>query len=645
MSSTPFNDKYRSKSIYKFSPIPIGDFEESPNSVTVKKDNSLNESIILVPKHTTMKTSRSNLNLPPLTRMVDENKSVKETNSKSLFSSDSDIKENVSRRAKDKDVEIKSSDNATNDEVVSILGANKCKLSPKVQISSLQISELEPFLGFSNNSINKVTEIKDITVDSDKDDSIILSTVTRSKCTQKALQWSKTDKNQSEESKAEKQDLCNNSEAEISGNDMNTSTDDILAQDMNTSEAELTMPSKLFLGFSEVKTDCDVTFKSEQNSKISDNNASKENTSFDSQNVDRVSPGSETVDGESLYSQHCDRESLYDTCNSEDSLEEKIPVREPVIKVERLNDSVFQKYYKEMADYETSDNSLRACIDEDTDEASEDISDAYASFERSDSNEHSDTEDCTKIDIDLKQNENKSRNSYDDGNEINSTADEIVSNNDLITKEEDLNISSNPEEVFISFVTTRRGKEVPKNATIFILDSSNDSITSADCDKTVLSNTRVNLSDIRNVDKADCDAKNVSFDTEMSENQTLMTELDLKQQTYGISDITTVKTEDSANEDKIISFVTNRKSTKLPRESNLPNISENTKVSEVDIKPGIVLQPGKKWERSLSIYKRMTMIADHFDNSFLDDDDLHTKGRKYRQSVISTMEMQDYRGM
>lgn len=64
-----------------------------------------------------------------------------------------------------------------------------------------------------------------------------------------------------------------------------------------------------------------------------------------------------------------------------------------------------------------------------------------------------------------------------------------------------------------------------------------------------------------------------------------------------------------------------------------------------DLKQGIVLQPGKRWERSLSIYRRMTTMSDHFDSSILDDEPLNKKGRKYRQSVISTMEMQDFKGI
>ncbi|XP_045769293.1 uncharacterized protein MAL13P1.304 isoform X3 [Maniola jurtina] len=60
-----------------------------------------------------------------------------------------------------------------------------------------------------------------------------------------------------------------------------------------------------------------------------------------------------------------------------------------------------------------------------------------------------------------------------------------------------------------------------------------------------------------------------------------------------------------------------------------------------EIKQGIVLEPGKRWERSLSIYRRVTTMGDHFDQTMLDDEQLTNKGRKYRQSVINTMEMQD----
>ncbi|KAG6447891.1 hypothetical protein O3G_MSEX005208 [Manduca sexta] len=91
-----------------------------------------------------------------------------------------------------------------------------------------------------------------------------------------------------------------------------------------------------------------------------------------------------------------------------------------------------------------------------------------------------------------------------------------------------------------------------------------------------------------------------------------------------------------------ISTITTRKSSRI---FHKPDINQSLECfnTEGESKPVIVLQPGKKWERSLSIYRRMTMMTDHFDNSILDES-MEMKGRKYRQSVISTMEMQDMRG-
>lgn len=66
-------------------------------------------------------------------------------------------------------------------------------------------------------------------------------------------------------------------------------------------------------------------------------------------------------------------------------------------------------------------------------------------------------------------------------------------------------------------------------------------------------------------------------------------------------------------------------------------------LNEKDTTHGIVLQPGKKWERSLSIYRRMSMMGD-FDVSLLDEG-IEKKGRKYRESVINTMEMQECKGI
>lgn len=72
------------------------------------------------------------------------------------------------------------------------------------------------------------------------------------------------------------------------------------------------------------------------------------------------------------------------------------------------------------------------------------------------------------------------------------------------------------------------------------------------------------------------------------------------------------------------------------------NVLERFSDVRHDIKPSIVLQPGKKWERSLSIYRRMTM-AEHLDHSILEES-IQNKGRKYRQSVITTIEMQENKG-
>ncbi|XP_013161732.1 PREDICTED: uncharacterized protein LOC106113411 isoform X2 [Papilio xuthus] len=81
----------------------------------------------------------------------------------------------------------------------------------------------------------------------------------------------------------------------------------------------------------------------------------------------------------------------------------------------------------------------------------------------------------------------------------------------------------------------------------------------------------------------------------------------------------------------------------VPDWSNVTCEQDSRKLTKCDIVSGpkvaIVLQPGKKWERSLSIYKRMTTIADT-KHSLLDYEETESKGRKYRQSVIDTMQMQ-----
>ncbi|KAJ0183107.1 hypothetical protein K1T71_001083 [Dendrolimus kikuchii] len=89
------------------------------------------------------------------------------------------------------------------------------------------------------------------------------------------------------------------------------------------------------------------------------------------------------------------------------------------------------------------------------------------------------------------------------------------------------------------------------------------------------------------------------------------------------------------------SGMTTRTSLKLLNDSNKMRSSKIFTMNDWETRQGIVLQPGKKWERSLSIYRRMSMMGD-FDVSLLDED-CEKKGRKYRESVINTMEMQDCR--
>ncbi|CAK1555464.1 unnamed protein product [Leptosia nina] len=88
-----------------------------------------------------------------------------------------------------------------------------------------------------------------------------------------------------------------------------------------------------------------------------------------------------------------------------------------------------------------------------------------------------------------------------------------------------------------------------------------------------------------------------------------------------------------------------RMSQKLKNMETQPAMSRQSEILDCleisEIRNPVVLQPGKRWERSLSIYRRMTTMVDGLDTSLLDTESLKHKGRCYRQSVITTMEMQE----
>lgn len=190
-----------------------------------------------------------------------------------------------------------------------------------------------------------------------------------------------------------------------------------------------------------------------------------------------------------------------------------------------------------------------------------------------------------------------------------------VNNSEQITEyNKDNSLENNSlGDNYISFVTTRRRNDTSKRSTIFILNNSDCNSNDPEVQETILSNN---------------DSKYVNISPSYAE---------------VISKTKHLIGNFNAEEENI----TCRKSTSH-RESLLTSDRLNdTKIASNNdnCRPNIVLQPGKKWERSLSIYKRMTTMNDHFNISALEEESLSMKGRKYRQSVIDTMELQDQIGM
>ncbi|XP_041979835.1 uncharacterized protein LOC121733605 [Aricia agestis] len=322
-------------------------------------------------------------------------------------------------------------------------------------------------------------------------------------------------------------------------------------------------------------------------------------------------------------------ESLYDTCSSEDSDDDEHSTKpmEPVILLDKLSDSIFKKYYKQMPNYNLESNN-----EEDK-----------TSIEEVETTEDSNS---TESDYNSLEDEVSLAEPVEEDNATKEIFNESIENNEIteIDNESNNDSSSNEDsqETCVSFVTTRRRNKARNDFTILTLDTS--------C--TYSPNTLNNIKEI--------DEENVNCDNTINkDNKKSSLKVDYQDTIIEANDeeVDSIPIEgnvprSSINKTDKHNTITTRKSARLTRVS-INNAKQANKtivrnefsdINSDDGKPGIVLQPGKKWERSLSIYRRMTTMADHFDESILDREDLKCKGRKYRQSVICTMEMQGRNG-
>uniref|UniRef100_A0A1E1WNQ7 Protein kinase domain-containing protein n=1 Tax=Pectinophora gossypiella TaxID=13191 RepID=A0A1E1WNQ7_PECGO len=595
LCSTPFIEKYRGKSIYRFSPIPMGDLEESPNYVTVVEDDEANKSIVFVPKHNNnaLKRSQNEDMTSPVTHLqVDNFPKHTGSSSKSLFSS----------------VEGHSNDNVELGKENPTSKSCEDKELPNIQISSLQVSETEPFLGFSNETVDKVNNLE-FEIGEERDNSIILSKTNISQHRQNI----KAFEGKHEVNSSISQDYMNNIEINESSIEYSVPPQPFIGftkeannkcDTMNLVVVDNTMPSEPFLGFTEVENNNSFNINKKdlvQNASVSSNH---QEDLIESENID--SDQQENTDNVSQEFTDDDRQSLYDTCcNSDTSLNGENKAKEPKVALERMHQSLFQKYFEKMADFDSDDEQVVV------EEENEISSGYYASFNNSDeSSEQNDPNSSQSSNIE--QNNTSSEDLSSENSSFN--------NNEITIQERSR--KSTDEDRCISFVTTRRRNEFTNNSTILVLDDSQDSANSTDCDKTVLSNNDDNLvHSSKHVVNKDCIDFNIDEDVKLVDKNKSPVKIESKQEDNTVSNITT-------------------------RDSRLFSGSEtHNNSNESGINTGIILQPGKKWERSLSIYRRMTTMNDHFDQSILEEEDMHTKGRKYRQSVIETMEMQDHKGL
>lgn len=559
----------------------MGNMEDSPNYVSVIEDQEPNRSIEFSPKIIDESKLVANVGSPE-TIFLPENVSEVKKLSKPLFSSE--------------DINSKSLVEKSSTDYVQ---SNEIKTS-KIQLGSLHLetSEIEPFLGYSESTIAKAA---DKIVTDDKNNSLILPNAKLTKKKQKSK--------------------------DCSGIGKTLSCQDIhhISKDEKNLSIEYSQPIQPFLGFSEANVDknigsdaLSIDSQGKHQCLKDENNVShtEENTDCTKKTFDKTSE-QDTESEESLSVSLPDdskigdfptnlhsfeRESLYNTCNSEQSLEEDFDaiVKDPVIIVERMNSSLFRKYYSRMPEYASSLNNNSDYSKSSKDFTSFQDSDDDSDYIQSETNEFEEDEN-----VDIKSDIEQSVYQLSETtfhSEVNETVQE-------------------QQEECRSFVTTRRRKERTNNSSIFVLNDSFDSNSSDEVDKTVLSNKIY----LENKDSA----------TNINNEKTKCIE---------VNDIMLDNTLPQIDNENYKNREANVQPRRPAEVSGDINVHENMDRFDDDasiIKPHIVLQPGKKWERSLSIYRRMTMMNDSVNHSLLDVEDLQSKGRKYRQSVIQTMEMQD----
>ncbi|XP_013161813.1 PREDICTED: uncharacterized protein LOC106113411 isoform X3 [Papilio xuthus] len=277
-----------------------------------------------------------------------------------------------------------------------------------------------------------------------------------------------------------------------------------------------------------------------------------------------------------------------------------------VVALEKMDDSLFRKYYKKYKSSETIRHQFKVCNDHTNFDLKDNLVISSASYNTDCGNNFEVNENQIEL-SNASYNTDCGYNFY--------SMDSLSPENCYQGCKQTLETNKSPkQDAGISYVTTRRRHEA-NNSVIILPDTSFGSCS-----------VKQDLSAIvDNIHELAKNEKSYVASEEYVESGIVPTSNE------SVTDNIISKHEDILLRDEV------------PDWSNVTCEQDSRKLTKCDIVSGpkvaIVLQPGKKWERSLSIYKRMTTIADT-KHSLLDYEETESKGRKYRQSVIDTMQMQ-----
>lgn len=667
LCSTPFVEKYRGKSIYKFSPIAMGNLDDSGKATEVE-----NDSIFHVDnKETTSKEEPENKIGVDIYENIDDKPS-----DSPILTSKGGLFSNSGRNLKLRGKASKNSPKETNviEEHAEKIGKDNLSNGEKKSISNAEDSVLYkssvdsvPFLGFTKTSFSD-SIMPNIPQENDVEN-FVSSPLRMSAIVMKS--------NYSLDQKSP------NNNQDISRKQL---SDDMFPEEKSSSQKsaetmEASVELEPFLGFTDsaIKKKTEVKIINESQSSLDDSEADITMVDVNEKNAnksdikDNISSQSEKSSYESDYdsesqtsSQQKETGSENITANETDSDDNSAIETENESEFEgntsnknhsEENDEIEMEYEADFEEITTNVTHLES-NSENTAQSDGDF-DSLDSDNNEEGNKDSDFEKqslyntCNSIeseedtsfsqpkdiknkqpivvldrisDSTFKRYYNKSVSSSSNDSSVNSSNHSLQLEesicDDQNNSKEDINEAlqttnkgksgiskdTDSKETHISFVTTRRGHGNANESLIMILDDSSES-SSSEGNKTVLSNHGV--------------------ENKPSDNNKL-----------SVNPIDAKKAKTSLPKDA--------NSLLVRRYPKISNVRESTshldsKLDISEMKPSIVLQPGKKWERSLSIYKRMTMQSD-FEQSILEDEEICKKGRKYRQSVIHTMEMQETQG-